>query len=67
MERKLGEIFQYNDEDRIVTLQVVKQDSCNNCFFLNDNTGCKAEDLIDNIGYCYLRNDATSVIFKQIK
>lgn len=35
MERKIGEIFQYNDEDNIVTLQVVKQHGCNNCFFLS--------------------------------
>ena len=62
MERKIGEVFIYNDK----LYQVVESDKCDNCAFMR-NANC---NLINKIlGNCSFitRTDNTSVIFKEIK
>ena len=67
MEHKLGEIFQYNDEGNIVTLQVLEDNTveCKGCFF-NDpvHKECFKEGTIT--GWCVGRNDGNSVKFIQV-
>lgn len=60
MERKIGEIFKYND----VTLEVVKANpGCEGCYFRQRLCG----ESIHITGYCCGRKDKTSVIFKEVK
>ena len=67
MERKVGEIFQYNDEDNIVTLQVIEGISCKECFFNKHCTGDIAH-IRPIMGHCtgILRTDKTGIVFKKI-
>lgn len=62
MERKIGEVFIYNDK----LYQVVKSDKCDNCAFMR-NADCNPINKI--LGNCSFitRTDNTSVIFKEIK
>lgn len=42
MERKLGEVFEYNN----VKLQVIEQKdgfSCNDCYFINEGIDCNGQ------------------------
>ena len=60
MERKLGEVFEYNN----VKLQVIEQKdgfSCNDCYFLN------GIDCNEQLCLRMDRHDRKSVIFKEIK
>ena len=60
MERKLGEVFKYNN----VKLQVIEQEdgfSCNDCYFLN------GIDCNEQLCLRMDRHDRKSVIFKEIK
>lgn len=61
MEREIGDIFEYFG----TTLEVVKSDECDNCYF-NCN-GC-SERLSSITGICadWARSDETSVSFKEI-
>ena len=60
MERKIGEIFKYND----VTLEVVKANpGCEGCYFKQRLCG----ESIYITGSCSSRKDKTSVIFKEVK
>ena len=61
MERKLGEVFEYNN----VKLQVIEQKdgfSCNDCYFINEGIDCD-----EQLCLRYDRHDRKSVIFKEIK
>ena len=61
MERKLGEVFEYNN----VKLQVIEQKdgcSCNDCYFINEGIDCNGQLCLR----CD-RHDRKSVIFKEIK
>ena len=61
MERKLGEVFEYNN----VKLQVIEQKdgfSCNDCYFINEGIDCDEQLCLR----CD-RDDRKSVIFKEIK
>ena len=62
MERKIGDIFEYFG----TTLEVVKSDECNNCYF--NHNGCFSERLTSITGICadWARSDETSVSFKEI-
>lgn len=60
MERKIGEIFKYND----VTLEVVNANpGCEGCYFKQRLCG----ESIYITGPCNSRKDKTSVIFKEVK
>lgn len=63
MERKIGEIFEYNGE----WYQCVKGDICADCAFVKKH--CNDNPLFEAIGSCskYYRKDATSVIFKKLE
>lgn len=68
MEHKLGEVFQYNDEGNIVTLQTVLEDNiitCEGCFF-NDSVHKKCNKEGTVLGWCTGRKDNNTVKFKQI-
>ena len=61
MERKLGEVFEYNN----VKLQVIENKdgfSCNDCYFINEGIDCNGQLCLR----CD-RHDRKSVIFKEIK
>ena len=60
MERKIGEIFTYNDK----TYQVVKSNTCMDCAFRENECSI----LKSCIGLCTtsLRSDKTNVVFKEI-
>lgn len=61
MERKLGEVFEYNN----AKLQVIENKdgfSCNDCYFLNEGIDCN-EQLCLKMD----RHDRKLVIFKEIK
>lgn len=64
MERKLGEIFEYNGE----WYQAVEQPekSCKDCYFYSDD-GCLK--ISTGLGWCrhYSRNDNKSIIFKKLE
>ena len=61
MERKIGEIFEYNGE----WYQCVKGDSCRNCDFYDKFK----DDICFSINDCSLshRSDKTSIIFKKLE
>ena len=61
MERKIGEIFTYNDK----TYQVVKGFSCNGCAFMKDGSCYLVNELLGPCDYTK-RSDKTNVIFKEI-
>lgn len=63
MERKIGEQFEYDG----ITLEVVKQESCEGCYFFNifklrycNNSEIKGHCLMS------LRSDKKMVIFKEV-
>ena len=58
MERKIGEIFEYNGE----WYQCIRNITCINCGF--NNKGCLADKHIT--GDCSGRLDGASVIFKKL-
>ena len=59
MERKVGEIFKYNDE----WYQCIRNITCINCGF--NNKGCLADKHIT--GDCSGRLDGASVVFKKLE
>ena len=61
MERKIGEIFTYNGK----TYQVVKDNTCEGCAFMNN---CHCFSISKLLGLCSYTNrtDKTGVIFKEI-
>lgn len=72
MERKIGEIFEYNG----TTLEVVEQSIenkditrvCKGCYFNENFTiDCYEEHKITGECSCYLRIDGKEVIFKEVK
>ena len=62
MERKLGEIFTYNEE----RYQVVKGSLCNSCAFIKNGSCYLLNELLGPCD-CTKRSDKTNVIFKKIK
>src|SRR5699024_830041 len=60
MERKIGEIFEYNGE----WYQCMKSNTCNDCAFYRNSCGS-----ITGKGFCGhdFRKDATNVIFKKLE
>lgn len=66
MERKIGEVFDFNG----VSLQVVEtkgKPSCQGCYFDDSEFGCVTREFINKIKSCYEgRSDKNSVIFKKI-
>lgn len=61
MERKIGEIFTYNEE----CYQVVKGSLCNSCAFIKDGSCYSLNELLGPCAYTK-RTDKTNVIFKKI-
>lgn len=68
MERKIGEIFEYNKK---TVLKVIKNVSCKGCFFENPDTHrCNKNLKIEaepGSCSCFNRSDYTSVIFEPIQ
>lgn len=62
MERKLGEVFTYNEE----RYQVVKGSLCNSCAFIKNGSCYSLNELLGPCD-CTKRSDKTNVIFKKIK
>ena len=61
MERKVGEVFDYNG----VTLIIIENNSCEGCFFNDGNICTRETELIFcSAGY---RNDNKNVIFKKME
>ena len=58
MERKVGEVFQYEGK----TYQVVESIRCDGCAF-NNGTTCLDEPLKSKRGKCIYRKDQQHVIF----
>lgn len=66
MERKIGEVFTYDNETFIVENSKFP-DSCENCYFLKrDACTIKRKDYFGNCS-SYTRTDRTDVIFKKLK
>ena len=62
MERKIGEIFEFDDE----WYQCVEGNFCTDCAFAKEP--CNNSPLFEATGSCsYYRNDGASVIFKKLK
>ena len=61
MEREIGDIFEYFG----TTLEVVKSDECDNCYF--NHNGC-SQRFTAITGVCpdWARSDETSVSFKEV-
>ena len=59
MERKIGEIFEYNGE----WYQCVKGNTCDECSFSKSSWNC----LFDGTPYCSDRSDEIEVIFKKLE
>ena len=59
MERKIGEIFEYNGE----WYQCVKGNTCDECSFSKSSWNC----LFDGTPYCSDRSDGIEAIFKKLK
>ena len=59
MERKIGEIFEYNGE----WYQCVKGNTCDECSFSKSSWNC----LFDGTPYCSDRSDGIEVIFKKLE
>lgn len=61
MERKIGEIINYNN----VKLQIINSNKyCNGCYFLADCFECVKPDSFEP---CTNRKDTKEVIFKEVK
>ena len=66
MERKIGEVFTYDNETFIVENSKLP-DSCENCYFLKrDGCTIKRKDYFGNCS-SYTRTDRTDVIFKKLE
>ena len=65
MERKEGEIFQYNGVRLLVCVD--PSDSCTGCYL--NGKGCQSDQILNITGNCGTdsRKDKMSVIFKEIK
>lgn len=72
MERKIGEIFKYQDRKKIIILQVVELIKtnadgelllCDGCFF---EKNCEKRNK-DQLGKCFDREDQKNIIFKNPK
>ena len=63
MERKIGEVFDYEG----VNLEVVESRSCRGCYFFNGFRYC--DEIIEVTGDCvpYYRHDRTSVNFQKVE
>ena len=63
MERKIGEVFEYNGVSLKVVKQKLNKASCNGCYF--DGALCEIDDEIT--GTCLYRNrrDKANIIFKK--
>ena len=66
MERKIGEVFKFNDD---VKLKVIENDTCDGCYFYNpDKRDCLERRIYDVVGLCSrVRSDGQNVIFTKIK
>ena len=66
MERKIGEVFKFNDD---VKLKVIENNTCGGCYFYTpDNCDCLVKRMYDVTGFCILsRSDGQSVIFAKIE
>ena len=66
MERKVGEVFEYNGVIlRVKMKSLDSEDLCEGCFFNNSNNSCNDK----NLGFCskLFRADKKEVIFKRLK
>ena len=62
MERKIGEIFTYNEK----LYQVVKSFSCSGCAFMKNKNCFSVSEFLGPCDYA-TRSDKTSIIFKEIE
>lgn len=62
MERKIGEVFIYNDK----LYQVVESTKCDDCAFMKSANCNPGSEILGNCSFI-TRTDNTSVIFKEIK
>ena len=68
MERKIGKTFPVMCKGKLITVEVVVEESCKGCAF--ECGSCTNDsDILKETGYCcsVARKDKTSVIFKEIK
>ena len=66
MERKIGEVFKFNDD---VKLEVIENNTCDGCYFYTpDNCDCLGKRMYDVTGLCSrARSDGQDVIFAKIE
>ena len=66
MERKIGEVFKFNDD---VKLKVIENNTCDGCYFYTpDNCDCLGKRMYDVTGLCSrARSDGQDVIFAKIE
>lgn len=66
MERKVGEIFELNDD---VKLKVIKNDTCGGCYFYNpDKCDCLERRRYNVTGpCCRTRSDGQDIIFAKME
>ena len=66
MERKIGEVFKFNDD---VKLKVIKNNTCGGCYFYTpDKCDCLGKRMYDVTGLCSrARSDGQDVIFAKIE
>ena len=66
MERKIGEVFKFNDD---VKLKVIENNTCVGCYFYEpDKCDCLQKRMYDVTGLCSrARSDGQDVIFAKIE
>ena len=66
MERKIGEVFKFNDD---VKLKVIENNTCSGCYFYEpDKCDCLQKRMYDVTGLCSrARSDGQDVIFAKIE
>ena len=66
MERKIGEVFKFNDD---VKLKVIENNTCDGCYFYTpDKCDCLGKRMYDVTGLCSrARSDGQDVIFAKIE
>ena len=66
MERKIGEVFKFNDD---VKLKVIENNTCGGCYFYEpDKCDCLQKRMYDVTGLCSrARSDGQDVIFAKIE
>ena len=66
MERKIGEVFKFNDD---VKLKVIENYTCDGCYFYEpDKCDCLQKRMSDVTGLCSIaRSDGQDVIFAKIE